>query len=199
MNVTRRSFLRLAAAGSCLGLASRYAPGSGSRLGSQGAASGVTPKKILILGGTGFLGPPIVETARKRGHTLTLFNRGRTNPQLFPDVEKLQGDRDGKLQALVGRSFDAVVDTSGHLPRIVRASAELLRNSVQQYVFISSIGVYAGGLGMDESAPVRTLEDESVEQVTATSLGPLKALCERAAEQAMPGRVANLRSGLIVG
>jgi 2'-hydroxyisoflavone reductase len=198
MDLTRRSFLRLAAAGSCLGLASRHAPASW--LQPQGTASGVTPKKILILGGTGFLGPHIVESARKRGHVLTLFNRGRTNPQLFPDVEKLQGDRDGKLQALEGRSFDAVVDTSGHVPRIVRASAELLRDSVQHYVFISSIGLYARSLpGMDETAPVRTLEDESVEQITATTLGPLKALCERAAEHVMPGRVANLRAGWIVG
>src|SRR5262245_33287781 len=127
MDLTRRSFLRLAAAaGSCLGFGASRAPGSWLR--PQGAARGVTPKKILILGGTGFLGSFIVESALERGHTLTLFNRGITNRQLFPDVEKLKGDRDGKLEALAGRSFDAVVDTSGHVPRIVRASAELLRD-----------------------------------------------------------------------
>ncbi len=198
MDLTRRSFLRLAAAGSCLGLASPQAPGSWLR--SQSAASGVTPKKILILGGTGFLGSHIVEFAQKRGHTLTLFNRGQTNPQFFPDVEKLKGDRDGKLQALEGRSFDAVVDTSGHVPRIVRASAELLRNSVQHYVFISTIAVYAHNLlDMDETASIARIEDETVEQITAANLGALKALCERAAEQAMPGRVASIRPGWIVG
>src|SRR5688572_26603367 len=81
--------------------------------------------KILILGGTGFLGPQLVEAARAKGHTLTLFNRGKTRPHLFPDIEKLHGDRDGKLDALKGRQWDAAVDTSGYVPRIVKTSAEL--------------------------------------------------------------------------
>ena len=84
------------------------------------------PKRILILGGTGFLGPHVVDAARAKGHTVTLFNRGKTHPKLFPDVEKLQGDRDGKLDALAGREWDAVVDTSGYVPRIVRQSVALL-------------------------------------------------------------------------
>ena len=96
-------------------------------------------KSILVLGGTGFLGPHVVEYAKARGHTLTLFNRGKTRPGLFPDVEKLQGDRDGKLDALKGRTWDAVVDTSGYVPRIVKMSAELLAPSVKQYIFVSTV------------------------------------------------------------
>ena len=88
--------------------------------------------KILVLGGTKFLGPAIVEAALKKDHTITLFNRGRTNPHLFPDVEKLKGDRNGKLQALEGRRWDAVIDTSGYVPRIVKLSAELLAPNVRQ-------------------------------------------------------------------
>ena len=159
-----------------------------------------TPKTILILGGTGFLGPHVVNAARARGHTVTLFNRGKTHPGLFPDVEKLQGDRDGKLDALVGRTWDAVVDPSGFVPRIVKLSAELLAPSVKQYVFISTISVYADGASphADETAKVRTIADPANEDVK-TNYGALKALSEQAAEAAMPGRVANLRPGLIIG
>jgi 2'-hydroxyisoflavone reductase len=156
--------------------------------------------KILVLGGTKFLGPDIVEAALARGHTLTLFNRGKTNPGLFPDVEKLVGDRDGHLEALAGRQWDAVVDTSGYVPRIVRASAELLAPSVGHYVFISSISVYADPLAprSDESAKLATLLDPATEKVEE-HYGALKAACEAAAEAAMPGRVTSIRPGLIVG
>ena len=155
---------------------------------------------ILILGGTGFLGPHVVTAARARGHTLTLFNRGKTHPGLFPDIEKLQGDRDGHLEPLAGRKWDAVVDTSGYVPRIVKASAELLAPNIKQYVFISTISVYKGlgKVGADESAPLETMPDPSNEEVRKY-YGALKALCEQAAEAAMPGRVANLRPGLIIG
>jgi 2'-hydroxyisoflavone reductase len=157
-------------------------------------------KKILILGGTGFLGPALVELARPRGHTVTLFNRGKTQPHLFPDVEKLQGDRDGNLKALEGRKWDAVIDTSGYVPRIVRASAELLAPNVGQYLFVSTISVYKdmSQSGIDESAPVATVEDEKTEDVSQ-HYGALKALCEKAAEAAMPGRATIVRPGLIVG
>lgn len=159
------------------------------------------PLRILVLGGTVFLGPHTVNAALARGHEVTLFNRGRSNPHLFPELEKLHGDRDGDLDALRGRSFDVVVDTSGYVPRHVRDSAELLAPNVRQYVFISTISVYADGKtrGFDETYPVGKLEDETVEQVTNQTYGPLKALCEEAAESAMPGRVANIRPGLIVG
>jgi 2'-hydroxyisoflavone reductase len=157
--------------------------------------------RLLILGGTVFLGRHLVEAALAHGHELTLFNRGQRNPELFPEVEKLRGDRDGGLDVLKGRSWDAVVDTCGYLPRIVRSSAELLADAVQHYTFISSISVYKdfSRPAQGEEAPVGTLEDETVEQVTGETYGPLKALCEQAAEQALPGRVLVVRPGLIVG
>jgi 2'-hydroxyisoflavone reductase len=162
--------------------------------------SAARPATLLILGGTGFLGPHVVEHALARGMKVTLFNRGKTNADMFPEVEKLRGDRDGDLEALRGRSWDAVLDTSGYVPRVVRASAELLAPSVQQYVFISSVSAYAdfSREGISEDDPVATIADETNEDVRA-NYGALKALCESAAEQAMPGRVANIRPGLIVG
>ncbi len=161
--------------------------------------------KLLILGGTVFLGRHLVEAALERGHQVTLFNRGQHNPELFPNVEKLRGDRDPNvgegLFALAGRRWDVVIDTCGYIPRIVQASAELLAGAVARYVFISSLSVYAdfSQPGMDESAPVAVLEDPTVEKVTGETYGPLKALCEQAAEAALPGRVLNIRPGLIVG
>ena len=97
--------------------------------------------RLLVLGGTKFLGRGIVDAALERGHDVTLFNRGRTNPELYPEVERLRGDRDGDLDALAGRTWDAVIDPSGYVPRVVRASAELLRES-GHYIFVSSISVY---------------------------------------------------------
>jgi len=157
--------------------------------------------KLLILGGTVFLGRHIVETALQRGHEIRLFTRGERNPDLFPDVEKLRGNRDGNLAPLEGRRWDAVIDTSGYVPRVVRASAELLRDAVGHYTFISSISVYAGfeTAGMDETAPVGTLPDAGVEEITGETYGPLKALCERTVEKVMPGRALIIRPGLIVG
>jgi 2'-hydroxyisoflavone reductase len=157
--------------------------------------------QLLIIGGTVFLGRHLVEAARERGHTITLFNRGQHNPDLFPDVEKLRGDRESNLAALAGRRWDAAIDTCGYIPRVVRASAELLADAVEHYTFVSSISVYAGfgKRGIDESDPVGTLADETVEEVTGETYGPLKALCEQTAELAMPGRVLNIRPGLIVG
>jgi 2'-hydroxyisoflavone reductase len=156
---------------------------------------------LLILGGTIFLGRHLVEAALARGHAVTLFNRGQHNADLFPAVEKLRGDRNGDLSALRGRRWDAAIDTCGYVPRVVRASSELLADAVGHYTFISSISVYPSlpAPGMDESAPVGTLADESVEEVTGETYGPLKALCEQAAEATMPGRVLNVRPGLIVG
>ncbi|MCZ7545148.1 MAG: epimerase [Anaerolineae bacterium] len=157
--------------------------------------------KLLILGGTRFVGRHLVEAARARGDQVTLFHRGQTNPDLFPDVEKLHGDRDGGLEALAGRRWDAVIDTCGYVPRIVRASAEYLSGAVEHYTFISSISVYADGSipNQDENAPLATLADETVEEVNGETYGGLKALCEQAAEAAMPGRVFTIRPGLIVG
>jgi 2'-hydroxyisoflavone reductase len=206
MSVTRRSFVKsvagvvaLAAAGlSRLGRAEAPAAGTAPASGTPLAAP--PAQRILILGGTGFLGPDVVEAARARGHVVTLFNRGKTNPHLFPDLEKLHGDRDGQLDALKDRAWDAVVDTSGYVPRVVRMSAELLAPSVKQYVFISSVSVYADNSrpGMDETTRLEELKQPDSENVRE-HYGALKALCEQAAEAAMPGRVTNIRPGLIVG
>lgn len=156
--------------------------------------------KLLILGGTRFLGRHLVEAAEARGHEITLFNRGISNPNLYPDVEHLRGNRDGDLSALEGRRWDAVIDPSGYVPRVVRASAELLADVVEHYTFISSISVYPDPMlpNTDESADVIRLDDETTEDVPA-NYGGLKALCEQAAEAVMPGRVLNARAGLIVG
>jgi 2'-hydroxyisoflavone reductase len=158
------------------------------------------PKKILILGGTGFIGSHIVEAALARGHTMTLFNRGKTHATLFPGVEKLRGDRDGKLEVLENRTWDAVVDTSGYVPRIVRQSAELLAPSVGHYVFISTVSVYAkiDKVGGDETLSVSKLDDPATEDI-GKFYGALKAACETVAESALPGRVSTIRPGWIVG
>ncbi|HLZ57683.1 MAG TPA: NAD-dependent epimerase/dehydratase family protein [Ktedonosporobacter sp.] len=157
--------------------------------------------KLLVIGGTRFLGRYIVESALARGHQVTLFNRGQSAPELFPQVEQIHGDRDGDLALLAGRSWDCVIDTCGFVPRIVRASAEALAEAAERYIFISSISVYAdmSHPGIDEDAPVATLEDETVEEITNDTYGALKALSEQAAEKAMPGRVLVIRPGLIVG
>ena len=156
---------------------------------------------LLILGGTVFLGRHLVEAALARKHEVTLFNRGRNNPDLFPEVEKLVGDRDGDLHSLEGCRWDAVIDTCGYIPRHVRASAELLAGAAEHYTITSTIGVYAdfGTSGIDETAPVATLADENLEDLTAESYGPLKALCEKTVENFMPGRTLVIRAGLLVG
>jgi 2'-hydroxyisoflavone reductase len=157
-------------------------------------------KTLLVLGGTGFLGPHVVDAALSQGWKVTLFNRGKTNADLFPELEKLQGDRDGDLGALEGRRFRAVIDTSGYVPRIVRMSAELLAPNVAHYLFVSSISAYADfvKLGITEDHPVAKLEDPAMEDVRA-GYGGLKALCEAAVEEALPGRTINARPGYIVG
>ncbi len=156
---------------------------------------------LLILGGTVFVGRHLTQAALDRGHTVTHFNRGQHNPELFPDVEKLRGDRDGDLAALEGRRWDAVIDTCGYVPRIVSASATLLADGVDHYTFISSVSAFASfeQPDQDESAPLGTMADPTVEEITGETYGPLKALCEQAAETAMPGRVLTIRPGLIVG
>ena len=155
---------------------------------------------MLVLGGTGFLGPHLVEAALASGYEVTLFNRGKTNPHLFPELEKLQGDRDGDLGELRGRKWDVVVDNSGYVPRVVRASAELLADNVEHYLFVSTISVYAdlSRPGVNEDAPLAVLEEPGSEEV-AKHYGALKALCESAVAEVMPGRSASVRPGLIVG
>jgi len=157
---------------------------------------------ILVLGGTGFLGPHTVNAAIKQGHTVTLFNRGKTNPEMFSELEKIKGDRNSDdVKKLTGRKWDAVIDTSAYYPRSVNLAMEVLKENVEQYLFVSTISVYAGWnkVGMDESAAVGTINDPTIEKITGETYGPLKALCEQAAEKHMPGKVSIIRPGLIVG
>jgi 2'-hydroxyisoflavone reductase len=228
MTFTRRRFI----ASSATAITAVWIP---TLLESAEPGKAAKPLRILILGGTGFLGPACTEAALARGHTVTHFNSGRTEerrreigrPSLVPaGVEQLYGNRDpnktaddrkteGKpdarkdpnspkgLSQLVGKQWDAAIDTSGYFPRMVRASAELLRSQVKQYLFISSISAYKDMSvpNFDETAPLETLADPAVEDFGKgfANYGGGKALCERAAEAAMPGRVTNIRPGFMVG
>jgi 2'-hydroxyisoflavone reductase len=209
MIVDRRQFIFGSLAAATAAACNGSAGGSGGGPSRSTTAPIATPepkrsppphRTILVLGGTGFLGPHVITSALARGHTVTMFNRGKTHPALFPDVEKLRGDRNGELAALEHRKWDAVVDTSGYVPRLVKLSAELLAPNVGHYVFVSTISVYKDEPkpDYDETAPLMTVSDPTNEDVR-TNYGALKALCEHAAEAALPGRVANLRPGLIVG
>jgi 2'-hydroxyisoflavone reductase len=157
--------------------------------------------QLLIIGGTRFLGRAIVDAAIAAGHTVTLFNRGQSNPDLYPGLEQITGDRDGGLAALDGRSWDAVIDTCGYVPRLVEASARYLAPAVDHYTFISTISVYAdpAEMGITEESELGRMADPQTEEVTGETYGPLKVLCEEAAIKAMGGRALLVRSGLIVG
>jgi len=200
MSSTRRSFLSsVAAAGAALPLGVRAAaPTRASK-----------PLRLLVLGGTAFLGPHFVRAARAAGHEVTLFNRGKTNPEMFRDLEQLRGDRDKReLDALKGRDWDAAIDTSGYVPGHVREAAALLKGRVGHYQFISTISVYGNfrerPMLIDEQAETAKVAQEVVDEVQTIRqayrhYGAMKALCEQAAEAELPGRVSNLRPGLIVG
>jgi len=170
--------------------------------------------KLLILGGTRFAGRHLVTAALARNHEITLFNRGKHPSAALTSVETIYGDRNSDLAKLQGRRWDAVVDTCGYLPRTVRASVEILSHSVDRYVFISSLSVYAdvSVFGIDETAPIATLTSEQLEKANEIDssgeasavtygemYGGLKALCEQAAEEVLPNRVLIIRPGLIVG
>ncbi|MFN8399766.1 MAG: NAD-dependent epimerase/dehydratase family protein [Anaerolineales bacterium] len=156
--------------------------------------------KILIIGGTRFIGRHLVTSARARGHEVTLFNRGKSNPGLFRRIQNIRGDRERDLDQVSGQ-WDAVIDTCGYLPRIVRLSAEALKDKVSKYVFISSVSVYNNfsKIGIKESDAVGTLADESVEEITGETYGPLKALCEKTVQDVYGARSLIIRPGLIVG
>jgi 2'-hydroxyisoflavone reductase len=155
--------------------------------------------KLLLLGGPRFLGRAVTDAALERGHELTLFNRGRTGAELYPDVERILGDRDGGLDGLQGREWDAVVDTSGYLPRVVGAGAELLHGAAGHYVFVSSIAVYASfGEIVDESSPTAELSEPNSEDIDR-DYGALKALCELEVERLFSDQATHVRAGLIVG
>ncbi|MCC5824004.1 MAG: NAD-dependent epimerase/dehydratase family protein [Phycisphaerales bacterium] len=167
--------------------------------------------KILILGGTGQLGPFIVERAVANGHEMTLFNRGRSGPDLFPDLEHIEGDRYTDLSGLEkavadGRTWDAVIDTFTYVPKTVTDAMDVLLPAMGQFIVISTVSVYASSNepNADEDAPLMTVTDEiaagiETHREVGMHFGAMKARVERAAEQRMPGRVTNIRPGLIVG
>ena len=229
-NLTRREFLSTTAAA---GLATALVPDLLAADAPGAPSSNLL--RILILGGTGFLGIYCTESALARGHKVTQFNSGRTEnlrhqagrPSVVPaGVEQLYGNRDPNktaddrrlegvpnakkdtnspkgLSQLEGKKWDAVIDTSGYFPRMVKASAELLKRNVSQYVFVSTVSVYQDNdkPGADETAAVQTLSDPTTEDLGKDyeNFGGGKALCEKAVEAAMPGRVTAIRPGFIVG
>jgi 2'-hydroxyisoflavone reductase len=174
---------------------------SAAALMSPGALAQSKPQKILMLGGTGFIGPHCVRLLRSAGHTLTLFNRGKRNPELFGDIETLIGDRKGQLDALRNRSWDVVIDNSGYFPGHVRLTADLLKDRVQHYIYVSSISVYPdlSQPGLDEDAPVAKLEDPDAAEITNENYGALKAACEQVVEQTYGERHTVIRPSYIVG
>lgn len=155
---------------------------------------------LLILGGTVFLGRHLVDTALARGHSVTTFTRGEHPVPLDPAVEQLRGNRKSDLAALEGRVWDAVIDTSGYVPRELRLSTAALERT-GHYTFISTISVFKAfpQRGMDENGPLGTLEDPTVEEITGETYGPLKALCEQTLQKARPESALIIRPGLIVG
>jgi len=159
------------------------------------------PLDILILGGTGFIGPHMVREALRRGHTVTLFNRGRRDADMFPDLETIVGDRNNGLDGLKGRRWDAVIDNSGYVPRHVQDSARLLAPNCDRYLYISTVSVYADfKTANDEDSPLATIADETVEEVTGETYGALKALCEkRAAAEVDADQLTILRPTYICG
>ncbi|MFO1337484.1 MAG: NAD-dependent epimerase/dehydratase family protein [Burkholderiaceae bacterium] len=157
--------------------------------------------RLLLLGGTRFLGRHVAEQALAAGHALTLLHRGRSAPALFPQARHWLADRDGDLSLLEREHFDAVIDTSAYVPRQVRAVAERLAGRVGRYLLVSTVSVYAdlSAAGTDETAPTATLDDPATEQLTGASYGGLKRLCEEAALAGFGERALVARPGLIVG
>ena len=206
MPTNRREFIQLSALAGAAGIAP-IASGQDTDVGPA-----ETKLKILVLGGTGLIGPPMVKYALARGHEVTLFNRGKTNTQLFPELEKIRGDRNDDISALeavvaTGRSWDVVIDNTASIPRWVEESAQLLKDNAGLYLYTSSISAYADHTtpNADETAPVGTISDEEAAEVktngdiTGENYGPLKARCEKAAQNAFPDHCIVVRPGLIVG
>ncbi len=187
MNLTRRNVIK-AGAGTALALsAGRLSAGAGGRT-------------MLILGGTGFIGPHLTEQALARGYAVTHFNRGRRDPDGVANVETLNGDRKGQLDSLKGRKWDVVVDNTGYIPKFVKMSADLLAPNTGYCLYISSISAYASfARPNDENSPTGVLENPDQEEITETTYGPMKALCEQYTRAAYGTRCSVVRPGYIVG
>ena len=157
--------------------------------------------KVLVLGGTGISGPHLVRELTARGHQVSLFNRGKRNPGLFPNVETLIGDRNGPLDVLKGRDWDVVVDNSGYFPRQVQASAQLLKDHARHHIYVSSISAYVDLTppGIDENYPLAELKDPDATEITNDNYGGLKVACERVVEQTFGAHQAVIRPSYIVG
>ena len=204
MNGSRREFLKRSAALAAAGVAGSCASNKGSLEPSAEQPDRPAPPRgmsLLVLGGARFPAPSIVDAALARGYEVSVFGADAASTPFAGEVERLVGNRDDDLDALRYRSWDAVIDTDGYVPRHVRGPAELLSEYVGHYLFLSTCSVYRelGRKPVDESSALRTLEDETVEVVNGKTYGALKALCERAAEAAMPGRVTRVRPGVVVG
>ncbi len=156
---------------------------------------------VLILGGTTFLGPHLAEELHRRGAEVTLFHRGTSSPISLDFVSHIYGDREKDLTPLVGKHWDVIIDTSGHLPLVVESSSQILAQATEHYTFISTIGVYDNftNTAIDESAPVAQLLELSPKEITESNYGALKAACERVVEAYFPGKFLIIRPGLIVG
>ncbi len=198
MDKNRRRFLKSSLLGSAA-VAAGCVPEANTR--GEALAETSAPLDILVLGGTGFIGPHMVREALRRGHTVSLFNRGRTDSELFPDLKLYKGDRNNGLQSLAGGKWDAVIDNSGYVPRHVEDSARLLAPAVSHYLYISTISVYdISPAPITEDSPLATMLDETVEEVTAETYGPMKALCEqRALAEVGADRTTVLRPTYICG
>lgn len=202
MNTQRREFLQASlVAGALLATHTRSNA-------AETPAKAAKPLDVLVFGGTGLIGPPLVEALVARGHKVVLFNRGKTKADLFPDLERIKGDRnpdkDEGVKGLEGRKFDLVFDDTGYFPRYVKTSSEMLAKAGSGHiVFVSSISAYAKNdvIGADETAPLATMDDPTVETMGKNYefYGPLKVLCEQAAENAFPGKCTIVRPGYIVG
>lgn len=209
MSTSRREFLqRTAAAGGVLALGLGEREGHASRPERRLVGRAGNPKRILILGGTGFIGPKQVWYAVERGHDVTIFNRGRRTPDLPEGITWLTGDRNDDLESLKGKEWDVVIDNPTTLPVWVRDAASLLEDAAEQYIFISTISVYAANdtPWADESAALAPYGGGDPMAETMETLrndmglyGPLKALSEQEAEKWFPGRTTIVRPGLIVG
>jgi len=179
------------------------------KLGAYLAASGVMPKAIaadakpktlLILGGTGFIGPHLTQEAIRQGWKVTHFNRGKRTPGGVENVETLIGDRNGQIDALRGRKWDVVIDDTGQIPKYVKMSADLLAPNVGYCLYISSISAYASfAKPNDENSPTGKLADPNIDKTTDETYGPMKALCEQYSADAFKGRASIVRPGYIVG
>ncbi len=189
MLVNRRAVLQLLAAATTASIF------------GQRAGAAAKPLRVLILGGTGFIGPHTIEALHRRGYQVTLFNNDKDSAGKFPDLESLFGDRDGKIEALNGREWDVAIDNSGYVTRHVKLTTDALNDRVRHYIFISSISAYAdlSKPGIDEDHPLATLKDPNVEKVTDETYGGLKAACENVVRAAYGSRYTVIRPTYIVG